>query len=113
MVLVPFLPFTQIMTDLSLETGFENNKAPVQWFGRRPQWRICFVCFFLAEKLSLSLCVSLSQNKLCVREANFAKLNHRRVLSYLSSCYIVSKVPEFTAKTYSAIKHRPELKLNK
>ncbi len=63
------------MTDLSLEIGFENNKAPLQWFGRRPQWRICFVCFFSAEKLSLSLCFFVTEqtlstgSKLCQAES--------------------------------------------
>lgn len=70
------------------------------------------LCVFFLSRETVSLRVSLSLNKLCVREANFAKLNHRRVLSHLSSCYIVSKVPEFTAKSYSAMKHQSALKLN-
>lgn len=62
-----FFSFTEIMTDLSLETGFENNKAPLQWFGRRPQRRICFACVFLpSQRNCLSLSVFLCHWSNCV-----------------------------------------------
>ncbi len=68
--------------------------------------------FFLSrETVSLSLCFFVTEqtlntgSKLCQAESQ---------MGFYRTCQaVVSNVPEFTAKLYSAIKHRPDLTLNK